>query len=348
MKPIIEYIKNNIPHNIRIGIMLLLIAFFLLMRKHPSDAMLQQIVSVFTPVGLFVITLNSLFKIITMGKRIFSREFVEYFLRTLVIYSAILWSIGAIGLNIKTIIIENSQGSMIVAISLLLVWLVLNISSSLPLKTNDPNVTFGIPGFAPRLTERDQKFVAAHEAGHALVYAALGSIPNNIQLVVKDIDNADGSLGFITNINSEHRLNEKIFIEWHMLMLLAGKVGESSVFGQNSLGSSQDHSRWLVAAKEYLKNHFDGIFYTEPSNKFEQNANEEKLSNLQSKQVNILTQFFERNSDVLTALYTAAFEKKVIKSAELATFLQQVEIPDDFPLPFGKFESFSTEWKGSK
>ncbi len=159
-----------------------------------------------------------------------------------------------------------------------------------------------------------------------------------MKAAVNDRPDHNGVLGFVTGINSQHRLDEKTFAEWYMLVFLAGKMGEST------LGSTNDHARWLNVAKQYLSNHYRGMFYPEPQNEFEQKLNEEKLSALQSEQLSALSQLFDLNTDMFKGLADALLEKRTLARDELISFLTRVELPEGFPLPFGPFEAFSTEW----
>lgn len=101
----------------------------------------------------------------------------------------------------------------------------------------------------------------------------------------------------MTRVKGPHQLEESVFAEWDMLALLAGKVGESRLMGEttSTLGSSSDFTRWLDIAKTYLSNHYDGIYYPEPKNEFEQKHNVERLSVLHKAQTARLNELFDQN-----------------------------------------------------
>lgn len=233
---------------------------------------------------------NNNYKILSVGK---GETIVDLRMITICMAAYLLafWAVGQFGSEMKELIITNLNETAIGGGFFLLLWLILKIYYKADYLYNanierERTASFTMRGASalPKQTERDDKYTAAHESGHALVYAALGCLPPGIELVIKDNVGIDGSLGYISGINSDHQLNEKTFSEWLMLVFLAGKYGESFAFGENTLGSTNDHQRWLNLAKTYLSNHFDGIFYSDPQNKFEQELNEEKLKKLQCSQ----------------------------------------------------------------
>jgi hypothetical protein len=57
-----------------------------------------------------------------------------------------------------------------------------------------------------------------------------------------------------------------------------------------------------------------------------------------------LSQLFDLNADVFKELAGSLLEKRTLAREELIAFLARVKLPEGFPLPFGAFEAFSTEW----
>lgn len=163
-------------------------------------------------------------------------------------------------------------------------------------------------------------------------------------MAINENESHDGVLGYVSGIYSAHRLNDKTYTEWFMLVLLAGRVGENIAFDQNSSGSSSDHQRWLEIAKCYLTNHLDGIFYIDPKTEFKFNRNEEKFEQLRKKQLEMLTALFSKNLAVFNALSNQLLETKLLTRDDLIPLLAKVEIPDAFPLPLGAFSEFKSEF----
>ena len=114
--------------------------------------------------------------------------------------------------------------------------------------------------------------------------------------------------------------------------------------GSSTLGSSNDHMRWLATARNYLANHYRGMFYLEPQNKFEQEQNEIKLEALQAEQLTLLRHLFDLNAEVFKQLADTLLEKRELGRDDLIPILGLVVLPVGFPLPFGPFERFGDAW----
>ncbi|QIA76795.1 hypothetical protein [Rodentibacter caecimuris] len=204
----------------------------------------------------------------------------------------------------------------------------------------------GVSVIRRKMTPQDIRYVGAHEAGHLLVYGALGQLPPSMKVEVKEHTDDTTSLGYVSAFTSKRVTQSRLFIEWQMLATLAGREGESILLQDNSLGSIYDNHEWFNLARLYLKNHFKGIFYIEPLSEFEFNANEAKLNALKEKQTQLLQEFFSLNLPVYKQLTSMLIEKKILHGHEIIEFFQQANItfPQDFPFPFGRFEKFSDEW----
>lgn len=351
----VEFIKENFAGVVKYSILVSITAFFFGAHEKSSDptvAQIQQLVEIF---GLFLVLMypmfTGFFRTIVNGDYSSMMPSVGRVITGIAVYSLVLWAVGQFGVEMKEWIITNPNEAAVAGVSFLLVWFILKLSSGAQYSYAANIERGGTAGSAmvgtrvlPKNTERDIKYTAAHESGHALVYAALGCLPPGIELVIKDNGGIDGSLGYISGINSDHQLNEKTFSEWLMLVLLAGKYGESFAFGENTLGSTNDHQRWLNLAKTYLSNHFDGIFYSDPQSKFEQELNEEKLEKLQCSQNTMLQTLFSDNAQVFESLSGELLEKRTMGRDELMPHLSRVVLPDDFPMPLGAFNEFSSEW----
>jgi hypothetical protein len=276
--------------------------------------------------------------------------FIPEFILSFAYYSLTLWAIGKFGDDVNTWVVAHPNDSVAIVVAAVLVSFLIKISFSSPrfvgyIPRGESGGAGGtIIAARPKLTERDHRYTAAHEAGHALVYAALGRLPPGIQLVIEESVNIDRVFGYISGINCHHALTEKTFAEWKMLVLLAGTMGEMVEFGETTLGSEGDHDKWLSIARRYLANHLDGIYYSEPQNKFEHEHNISKLEAFQRKQKLVLEQLFNRNLGVFKELQTALLEKRTMGRKDLIPYLSRVSIPDDFPLPFGKFKDFKQDW----
>ncbi len=354
LKNSVGFIKDNFIAVVKHSVLISAIVFLYGTHEKPSDPIISQIQQMVEVFGLFFVLMHSLsigfFRIIVNGDYSSVAYCVGRVISGIAVYSVVLWMIGQYGVDAKEWMVTNPNEAAVAVVSFLLVWFILKFSFGTyysyvgNIERGSARASLAGICVLPKPTERDNRYTAAHESGHALVYAALGCLPPGIELVIKENRGIDGSLGYVSGINSDHQLNKKPFSEWLMLVLLSGKFGESFAFGENTLGSANDHQQWLGLARRYLSNNFDGIFYADPQNKFEQELNEEKLDKLQRQQKAMLEALFSENAEVFENISNALLKKKRLGRDDLIPFLSQVHIPEGFPLPLGDFDKFSNEF----
>lgn len=337
------------------GVCILMCAYFLVSRSEPSEPAVKQVLSLVQIFGLVVVfvvpIITGTISMAISGSWTSVSDLVSRFLGGLVFYSIALWLIGRGGDDLYRWMLAHPNEAAIDAAALVIVWMIVSCGRSSfgseRIVGSSSEATMAAAGVVVNPTARDNRYIAAHETGHALVYAALGGLPGNVKLAVNDHLDGQGTLGFITGITSRHHLDEKSFVEWYMLVFLAGKLGEAFMYGESTLGSSSDHVRWLGLARNYLANHYRGVYYAEPKNKFEQEQNEVKLEALQAEQLATLRTFFDMNDEVFKQLADELLQVRTMGRDDLFPFLSRVKLPDGFPLPFGPFEVYSAEWQDS-
>lgn len=346
------------PDNFILKIMLFLFIFISFSVSHtpPSNDLALEIYNVFKALGLIVVVMLTLFQVPFSGHSWVS-ELFERLMLGLLTYISILFSIGTFGDRLYNWTTNNPSEAIIITISTALVLFTIFIINTIIGSTLNVNdiayeetdkaseravLRASTPDFT-RLTERDRKYIAYHEAGHALSYAALGSLPPNIELVINNKGNHN-SLGHISGIHSNHCLDNKTYSEWLMLVLLSGKQSEFFVFKENTMGSVSDHQKWMDIAHRYLSNHFDGIYYITPNSHFELESNEKKLNKLQEDQKLILETLFKENEQVLHEIANKLLSVDKLGHLELANFLSNVKLHGNFPKPLGNFKEFSYTW----
>lgn len=256
------------------------------------------------------------------------------------IYLGALWLIGHFGGDLYSAVVANPDGaiygSVASAILALMWWALPPIHGRSDSRIGSSQAAGSISGAATapaRPTAVDNRHTAAHEAGHALVYAALMDIPKEVRLVMNSGADQHGALGFITGVPTENMLTQKLFAEWLMLVLLAGKHSEHFLLGDSTLGALSDHQRWLNLARVYLSNHNRGVYYNEPQNEFEHEHNRLKLDALQDEQLHLLQALFEANSAVLQGLADELEKQHCLGYEELIPILSRVSLPLGFPRP---------------
>lgn len=191
-------------------------------------------------------------------------------------------------------------------------------------------------------TARDNWVTAAHEAGHALVCAALGRLPNEFKAAINERDE-NGVLGYVSSVAWGHLLVTREFSEWRMLMLLGGREGERALLGEMTLGATSDYRAWLSEARNYLTNGFGETYFYPPENEAEAARNQATLDVLRGRQCGLLAHFYDVNKDVLEGLAETLVEKRSLSKGELVPFMQRVLFVAGFPKPNGEFVEFCPE-----
>lgn len=309
------------------------------LRTTPSEPPVKLVLGIVETFGLVAVMIHPVTRGILITMRLAnSATVLSYiatsFIKGLATYSIALWLIGKIGDDTFNWIMANPTDTAAGMVSLVIVWFIASFSlRGTPSSAIASASTSATAGFArmPFPSDRDNRYTAAHEAAHTMVYAALGTLPTDFKVVMKDLPDRDGVLGFVTGVNSDHQLDGKTFAEWKMLVFLAGKIGESVMFEETTLGSGNDHLRWLETARPYLANHYRGVFYAEPQNKFEQKQNDSKLEALLVEQVAALKEFFDLNVQVLKDLTDNLLEKRTIDRDGITPILSRAKFPDGFP-----------------
>jgi cell division protease FtsH len=93
---------------------------------------------------------------------------------------------------------------------------------------------------ARRLTERERRIVAYHEAGHALCRGLVGLDPPEIMSIVP----RGPALGFVASVPSEDRyLNSHNQLLSELVTALGGRAAEEEIFGEAYSGAADDLSK---------------------------------------------------------------------------------------------------------
>lgn len=178
----------------------------------------------------------------------------------------------------------------------------------------------------------DRRIAAAHEAGHALMYAAWAPFPAQIKVIVKSTADRIGSLGCVRDDESRPRLMDKNRDTWEMLLSLAGMAGEQYHTGTVTSGGVDDTRRWFSCAVPWLTCHLEtGIFYPDPATPLELESNQRHLMTLKASHKALLAAFFALNHDVHTRLTGALLTGEPLEADGLHPYLADVQLPDAFP-----------------
>ena len=192
---------------------------------------------------------------------------------------------------------------------------------------------FAVPRRRDRLSARAVRAIAVHEAGHALVYAALRPLPDYVEVRLYDRFARDDVLGEVSPIAYPHQLEDLSFLKWHMLMLLAGQAAEQILLEVETIGPVQDLAQWTVLVQEYLKLCQDEFFYANPRDAHETAANQRLLMATLTQQRQQVKGFLTLNRLVLAELASEIEQRKRLRADGLRVFLADVQVPEDFPSP---------------
>ncbi len=179
------------------------------------------------------------------------------------------------------------------------------------------------------LSEKDKKYTAVHEVGHALFYAYLKKIPDDFKIVVNN--KSKGVLGYVTFFEGDTIIEEKKYAEWLMLVYLAGNNAEKFIYRDSTLGGVSDYNSWCRIAKKYLKNGNKGVFYPNPENEYEHNENQKKIELLKLEQEKIIENFFKENKDLIIEFSNNLIKKGSMTKKDCAFFFENVNTTKEIP-----------------
>lgn len=200
---------------------------------------------------------------------------------------------------------------------------------------------------APVPTERDLRHAAVHEAGHALLCAALDPLPAGISVVLVEApiwERGFLSLGGLSGLPTGDLLASSVFARWYMMLLLSGRAAEEALFTEATLGSEHDNEEWTRMATKYLANRpeascpegarfSEGFFFANPKSAAEAEYNAKRLGALWVAQREEVGAFLDANSQVLEELAEVIRARGRVGREELAPFLSQVTPTEGFPAP---------------
>lgn len=184
----------------------------------------------------------------------------------------------------------------------------------------------------PKLcTSKDISVTCIHEAGHALVYAALPNIPEQFRMKALPQADGRGRLGSVSSVDWNGILKPRDFLLIQLLMLLAGQKAEECILGELFDGAHSDLRYWQEEAKNYLRLGFGELYFTPAENDFEAEQNRQVLERLRDEQGDLLIRFFQANQEVLQDLAQELRTKGKLLKADVEPFLSKAQLVDGFP-----------------
>lgn len=340
-------LKENGVDLFKTAFALLLTAFSAVAFHTPQEPLVKSVVELFSILGFFVVFIAPLVRAYIAASS--PAVLLNAIIRSVTAYAAILCVIGFAGDFLYQSAIEYPQQSLILAIAVLLTSSLLKHAEPPKIAESSGTMALGVARYATRtkLSPRTVQNVAAHEAGHIILYAGLGALPPETEVRVLDQSSITGARGYVSAMPSCPDAPERTTAEWQMLVYLAGREAESYLLGAENLGSGEDHASWLSAATRYLACFNRGVFYQPPKSQLEQESNNLKLEALRLEQIEQIRAFFALNESILSQIASTLAEKRCLYREDLIPVLSQVKFPANFPYPFGPFDAFSAEWQAT-
>ena len=209
-----EQFKNWLAMNLaaatRTACLLVVMVFAYSTRKAPGEPFVQQVLLLVETLGLLVIVAIPVFSAVffSMGGEYALSSSISRSVASFTGYALALWLIGEWGDDAYRYAMTDPSGAMVVIVSVVICWAILRFGAP-PATTQViafEGATAAGVSIRRKATARDTRYIAAHEAGHALVYAALGGLPADVRLVVNEQADERGALGFVTGISNPNRL----------------------------------------------------------------------------------------------------------------------------------------------
>lgn len=175
---------------------------------------------------------------------------------------------------------------------------------------------------ASPLTQADIMIAAAHEAGHAVVYAGLG----NRQVEVTIFGQPKNQVLAETRVDAEYLWSKRHLID-QMLRSLARPAAEQMLLDDFSTGAIGDTKNWQRYARLYFENGFRHL-YLEPKDTVEATFNATASERLRREQLDVVTTFLEANRDVLGDVAGTLQEQKRLGAADLHPFFERLTATD--------------------
>lgn len=323
---IYNYILNN---KFTIIKTIVLYASLIILSETYKDTELEILVKIqeyITIIFLFVLLIQCLYSI--------NIKNINFFINTIssniYVYFLVIWFLGTYAETLYNWSFNNQNEAMAIFTAIIISFLAFgNIFKRESLFRGEEENSLSYAESPKDLSEKDKKYTAVHEIGHALFYAYLKRIPDDFKIVVND--KSKGVLGYVTFFESDTIIEEKKYAEWLMLVYLAGNNAEKFIYGDSTLGGISDYNSWCRIAKKYLKNGNKGVFYSNPENEYEHNENQKKMESLKSEQEKIIENFFKENKNLIIKFSNTLMKKRSMSKKDCKVFFEEVTTIKEIP-----------------
>ena len=175
-----------------------------------------------------------------------------------------------------------------------------------------------------RLSEREARQTAVHEAGHALLTHLLEPETRLRRLSILPTGGALNAAGYSMSIPRERTLHTRTALENRISIMLAGRAAEELVFGQDEVttGAANDISRATELAMQMTR---ELGMYEKPVNMSALGVNvANDATELMSRRYKAALEILNANVNLLAKLANALFEEEALDEKRLTELLECV------------------------
>jgi cell division protease FtsH len=155
------------------------------------------------------------------------------------------------------------------------------------------------------VTDKEKRILAYHEGGHALVSHLVGNEPQKATIIARGT-----ALGYVLHLPEEERYLEtkEELLDW-MVMALAGRAAEETVFGRVTNGAANDLEKVTQIARSMVFEWGMGESVTSRTMRADNYALSEETKRLRDTEQSLLTSAAYTESKRLLAKHRAALDR---------------------------------------
>ncbi len=175
---------------------------------------------------------------------------------------------------------------------------------------------------ARKPSEKEQKRIAVHESGHALVSELLN--PNSVSTIT--ITSRGQALGYMRQkAEDDLYLYTKQHLESQIAVCLAGAVAEEKILGESSTGASGDFEQAVNLAKKIIFSGMSSLGVVDKTTIPERNLHKE-ITNIINAQKQNAEKLIEQNRDCLTGIVNYLLEHEKIDGNLFREILDKADV----------------------
>jgi cell division protease FtsH len=179
------------------------------------------------------------------------------------------------------------------------------------------------------VTDKEKRILAYHEGGHALVSHLVGNAPEKATIIARG-----AALGYVLHLPEEERYlqTREELLDW-MVMALAGRAAEETVFGRVTNGAANDLEKVTQIARAMVFEWGMGESVTSRTMRADNYALSEETKRLRdTEQARITdaayvesTRLLEKHRAALDRVASALLDRETLAREELAEIFEGVE-----------------------